>query len=507
MIRTGETRLSVEAVFDGKNHSASPDKKAEMLFQRILSPHGSGRGYVNGTLVPAKIMKENGALQVDIYGQNDHAFLRKKENQLDYLDAYADAWELRTETGRIAQELRKLIREKIDLETREKERAQKLDFLHYIIREIEEANLKPAEEKALHQQRNYLKNAERIKHLISEALQLAYIQDTSISPQLSKLQGLVLALSEFDPSLKETISSLDSFSIGIRELSDQLIRMQGKDDESSEGLEKVEERLSLIEKLKRKYGETTEDILAFLEKSRDEYDALTSSGEKLEELGAAIQQLFDSYKEKAAALWAARREGAARLEKDIEKEIGFLGMQKARVKIDLQSSLSTLTPDGKIRDTGTEEAEFLISPNPGEDPKPLRKIASGGELSRIMLGIKSIGKEREKGRTLIFDEIDAGIGGKIADFVAQKLRKLAASHQVLCITHLPQIASFARNHIKIDKRIIGERTYTSVRELNFKERVEEVARMMTGSRITETGLRTARELLERNSGTVLPFED
>ena len=507
MIRTGEEQLNVEAVFDGIDLAANPDKNTEILFQRILSAHGSGRGYVNGTLVPIKIMQENGERLVDVYGQNDHSFLRKKENQLDYLDAYAEAWEKRTETAQIAQDLRTLIREKNDLETREKEREQRLDFLQYIIREIEEADLKPDEEESLHQKRSYLKNAEKIKHLISEALQLSYMQDTSISPQLSKLQGLVLALCEFDPQLKEISSSLESFAIGMRELSDHLLRMENRDGESGEDLEKVEERLSLIEKLKRKYGDSAKEILVFLDKCRKEYETLISSGEKLEELGTAIRIAFDRYKTQAEALYVARQKGASRLEKEIENEIAFLGMQKARVRIDLQSALSELTPDDKIRDTGTEDVEFLISPNPGEDPKPLRKIASGGELSRIMLAIKAIGREQEKDRTLIFDEIDAGIGGKIADFVAQKLQKLAVSHQVLCITHLPQIASFAQNHIKIDKRIVGERTYTTVKELNFEERIEEVARMMSGSRITETGRETARELLERNSGSVLPFED
>ncbi|MCJ7679453.1 MAG: DNA repair protein RecN [Candidatus Aminicenantes bacterium] len=502
MIRTGEEQLSVEAIFDGTPLSPTAEEKAETLFQRILSTRGSGRGYVNGTLVPTKLLQKNGALLVDIYGQNDHAFLRKKENQMDYLDAYAEALDLRRETARIAQDVRKLIREKNDLVLREKEREQRLDFLRYIIHEIEEADLKPDEEASLHQERNLLKNAEKIKHLINEALQLSYLQDTSISPQLSKLQGLVLALSEFDLSLKDMLSSLDSFAIGIREMCDHLIRMQGRDGESSEGLERIEERLSLIEKLKRKYGESAKDILVFLNKSREEYETLITSSEKLEDLGVAINKSFCLYREKAEALCAARRNGAARLEKDIENEIGFLGMQKARVRIDLQSTLSELTPNDKIRDTGTEEVEFLISPNPGEDPKPLRKIASGGELSRIMLAIKSIGREQEQGRTLIFDEIDSGIGGKIADFVAQKLQKLAVAHQVLCITHLPQIASFARTHIKIEKKIVVDRTFTTVSELNFEERVEEVARMMSGSRVTESGLRTARELLERNSGSI-----
>jgi DNA repair protein RecN (Recombination protein N) len=186
------------------------------------------------------------------------------------------------------------------------------------------------------------------------------------------------------------------------------------------------------------------------------------------------------------------------LEKAVEKEIGILGMKKARFKIDIKSHVHGVDNIEKIKDTGTEEVEFLISPNPGEELRPLRKIASGGELSRIMLALKSIGKETESLKTLIFDEIDAGIGGKTAEFVAQKLQILAEKHQVICITHLPQIASFATHHYRIDKQVKKDRTYTIVKELTFEERVQEIARLLTGSRVTETALKNAKEMLIHN---------
>jgi len=215
----------------------------------------------------------------------------------------------------------------------------------------------------------------------------------------------------------------------------------------------------------------------------------------LSELEKEIAEKYFSYLSLTKKLAEKRKKSARILEKAVEKEISRLGMKRARFKIDINTQVHDAENIEKIRDSGTEELEFLISPNPGEELRPLRKIASGGELSRIMLALKSIGKETESLKTLIFDEIDAGIGGKTAEFVAQKLQNLAAHHQVICITHLPQIASFATHHYRIDKFVKKDRTYTIVKELSFKERIQEIARLLTGTRVTETALKNAKEML------------
>ncbi|MDH4217220.1 MAG: DNA repair protein RecN [Candidatus Aminicenantes bacterium] len=503
LIRTGKKETSVEAIFhfaQGKiNLEGFPsDQEDELFISRTISEQGTGRGYINGVLVPIKKLKSLRNDLIDIYGQNDHVFLRHVEYQLDYLDFYADAIPLRQQVAQTAQELRRLIRTKRELEARDKEREQRLDFLNFQIKEMEKAELCPEEEEELRQERNILKNAEKITLLIETALTLAYEQENSVSSLLSKLQNVVSDLSGFDRSLKPTEEAIAQFAITIDDFSDSLIKFKEKQTASPERLEKLEERLSLIENLKRKYGSSITEILSYLEKAKNEMQELSLSHEKLADLGREIENTFVQYKSLCHDLAEKRRKSARKLEKAVEKEIGILGMKKARFNIDIRSFPLEKENSEKIRDTGTEEVEFLISPNPGEEKKPLRRIASGGELSRIMLALKSIGKETETLKTLIFDEIDSGIGGKTAEFVAQKLRDLAKQHQVICVTHLPQIASFAVHHFRIDKKIEKERTFTLVKKLSFEERVEEIARLLTGSRITETALNNAREMLTHN---------
>ena len=499
MIRTGEKQTSVEAVFQALSESSSSEEEEETLLQRIQTEKGSGRGFYNGQMIPVKTMREYGEELVDIYGQNDHVFLRKPANQLDYLDSYAEAIPIREKVAGSAQNLRKLIRLKSDLESRESDRVQRQDYLHYMIKEIEDAELQPAEDTRLIQERHILKNTEKIAGLITESLEISYLNEHSISSQLSRLLHITQELSEFDKTFKETYSSLDQLSIAVQEFSEFLRGFKENQSSSPEKLESIEGRLSRLEALKRKYGQSIDEILEKLELSRKELQELESNQEKIEELAGKIEEQFEEYKFLTGQLLILRKERALELENAIEEEIGYLGMEKAQVKIVLNSHWKDLDLNGKIKDSGTEDIEFMISPNPGEEVKPLRKIASGGELSRIMLALKSIGKENDTFKTLIFDEIDAGIGGKVADFIAQKLKRLSQINQVICITHLPQIASFAEHHYRIDKHVREERTYTTIRRLSFSERVEEVARLISGTLITETALKNAREMLEQNA--------
>jgi DNA repair protein RecN (Recombination protein N) len=500
MIRTGEKQISVEAIFLSRQATLFSNKEnSEIFVQRILSGQGSGRGYFNGTLVPVKVLKERGNDLVDIYGQNDHVFLRKTENQLDYLDLYAETMLIRQEIELIAQELRRILREKCELENKEKERVQRLDFLQFQITEIEEAGLLSGEDEDILQERNILKNAEKINNLISESLNLSYDRENSILPQLSRLQEIIRELGEYHSFFNDIQKNMDQLSITVRELSDFLVTFKEKQSSSPEKLESIEERLSQIEKLKRKYGANINEILIHLEKCKSEQEDLSHSQEKLDELEISIREKTLDYYKIAEILRAERIKNARKLEQDIEREISFLGMTKAKVKIDIILMNDILS---NIKDKGTEDVEFLISPNPGEDLKPLRKIASGGELSRIMLALKSIGKEKGYSKTLIFDEIDSGIGGKIADFVALKLKSLAKENQVICITHLPQIASYAEHHYRIDKTIKNERTYTTITKLTLDERVEEIARLISGSHVTTTSCQNAREMLEQNASSL-----
>jgi DNA repair protein RecN (Recombination protein N) len=503
IIRTGKKETSIEAVFQLAPSSVDlkdfpSDQQNEVFISRTISSSGTGRGYINGVLVPFKKIKSFKNNLVDIYGQNDHVFLRHSEYQLDYLDFYADAIALRQKVSETAHILRRFLREKKGLEARLREREQRLDFLNFQINEIEKAKLQSEEEDHLRQERRLLKNAEKISQLIEESLSLTYEKEASISSLVSKLQNLVAELTSYDKSFKTAEEAIGQFAITMGDFSDSLLKFKEKHESSPEKLEKLEERLSLIETLKRKYGNSIPEILQYMDQAKKEVQELSVSHEKLSELNEQIENTFTQYKALCQNLAEQRKECAQHLEKTVEIEISYLGMKRARFKIVLDTYPLEKEHIEKIRDKGTEEVEFLISPNPGEDIKPLRKIASGGELSRIMLALKSIGKETETLKTLIFDEIDSGIGGKTAEFVARKLRDLAKHHQVVCITHLPQIASFATHHYRIEKKIEKNRTFTKVKKLSFEERVEEIARLLTGSRITETALKNAREMLEHS---------
>ncbi|UCC41177.1 MAG: DNA repair protein RecN [Candidatus Aminicenantes bacterium] len=503
MIRTGKKEVSVEAIFQPpkdmiRSSDLLTDLENEMFVQRSIAEEGAGKGYINGILVPIKKMKEMSIGLVDIYGQSDHVFLRNPEYQLNYLDHYAGAISLRREISRNGQELRKLIREKRELENKEREREQRLDFLAFQIKEIEKTQLKQGEDEGLLHERNIFKNAEKISSLVDEALNISYNQENSISPLLSKLQSIVSELRSYDKAFKETEETLNEFAITIREFSDFLIKFKDRQAAAPEKLEKLEERLSQIEKLKRKYGNSINDILSHLKNAKEEYKILSTSQEKLTDLGVEIKDKYSQYKMNAGKLSESRTKFGRELEKNIEKEISLLGMKKARFKIKINSIPLSADTMEKAKDSGIDEVEFLISPNPGEELRPLRKIASGGELSRVMLALKTLGKEREELKTLIFDEIDSGIGGKTAEFVAQKLKELSKHHQVICITHLPQIASFATHHYNIGKTVRKERTFTTVKKLSFEERVSEISHLLAGTHITKATLQNAREMLIHN---------
>ncbi|MEN6560638.1 MAG: DNA repair protein RecN [Acidobacteriota bacterium] len=501
LVRTGKAEAFVEAVFDVTglplDLAGLPEPEdGELLVQRSVTDQGSGKAFVNGVLVPVRRLRELGPQLIDIYGQNDHIFLLHLENHLAYLDETLGAPGLVRDAARTAQELRRLLQEQRELQGREKEREQRLDFIAYQLKEIEAAGLKPGEDDALLREREILRNAEKIAGLVDKALDLAYTGEDSLVPRLARLKSVLADLAAYEESFGEFRPGLQDAAILLQDAADLLVRFRDRRAGAPDNAEEVEERLSVIEKLKRKYGGSVEAVLAHGESLRRERAGLESGQERLQELEAAIGSKFDEYARTAALLGAERKKAADRLGRTIEKEIGLLGMAKARFEVRLETRTPSLEDPSTIRDQGAEDAEFLLSPNPGEDLRPLRRIASGGELSRMMLALKAAGKDREGQQTLIFDEVDAGIGGKTAEFIARKLDQLAARHQVICITHLPQIASAAAHHFSVDKRVEKERTFTGVRRLGREERIEEIARLVAGSRLTEASRQIAREMLD-----------
>jgi DNA repair protein RecN (Recombination protein N) len=503
LIRTGKREAVIEAVFRlpagvRLADETPPAEADELLIQRHIAQEGTGKAYVNGVLVPVRKLRDLGQGLVDIYGQNDHVFLLQIENHRRYLDEYLGLGPLVDEVGALSRTLRSLVREKAELESRRREREQRLDFLDFQIKEIGDAGLRPGEWEELAAERHILKNAEKISGLIARSLDLADLAEGSASATLAALREAIRELGHYDQSLSAFEEPLGEAAITVRELADGLVKLKEGQSLGPERLEEIEGRLSTIEKLKRKYGETVEAVLAHLEKAREEHADLARSEEKLADIDARIGRAAQDYMTAAGRLSRRRSEGGRKLAAEVEKEIAVLAMKKARFRVNLETLPTDTFDAATARDSGLDGVEFLISPNPGEEIRPLRKIASGGELSRIMLAIKTVGKERGALRTLIFDEIDSGIGGKTAECIAGKLRDLAGRHQVICITHLPQIASFASHHFRIEKAVDRERTFTTVSELDFAARVEEIARLLSGSRITPTAVENARELLLHN---------
>ncbi len=505
LVRTGRAEALVEAVFDVSGERLDLEglpgpEDGELLVQRSVTAQGAGKASVNGVLVPVRRLREIGGRLIDIYGQNDHVFLLHLENHLAYLDAALDDPALVRDTARAAQDLRRLLQEKRDLEAREKEREQRLDFIAYQAGEIESAGLKPGEDESLLRERDILRDAGKIAGLVDRALDVAYLGEDSLVPRLARLRSLLGELGAYDASFGDFRAGLEEAAILLQDAADALVRFKDRRAEAPEDPEAVEERLSVIEKLKRKHGGTIEAVLARGEELRRERAALEGGRDRLQELGSAIEARFADYAGLAARLGAARRRAAGALGRAIEKEIALLGMSKARFEVRLTPVPPSIEDPATVRDQGAEDAEFLLSPNPGEELRPLRRIASGGELSRMMLALKSAGRDREDRKTLIFDEIDAGIGGRTAEFIARKLGQLAARHQVVCITHLPQIAAAAAHHFHVDKRVEKDRTFTAARRLGTEERIEEIARLVAGSRLTEASRQTAREMLEGTPG-------
>ncbi len=496
-VRTGASEASVEALFEAPPGTL-PFPGAEgdgILVQRQIPAQGTGKAYVNGVLVPARALKDAGAAVADIYGQNDHVFLLHLESHRGYLDAFLDAQSLRDDVARAARELRSALRQKQELEARSRDRAQRLDLLAFQIREIETAGLKPGEDDELFQTREVLKNSGKIAALIDQAIDLSYAGEESLLPLLSRLKAVLKDLAPYEPSVPGSLRTVEEFAIFLDELARGLMRFKDGNPGGPESLEAVEERLDAIDKLKRKYGPGIPEILAHLDAIRAEEKGLVAGRERLEELDFEVARSFEAYVDGAGRLSALRTGRAPELERLVEKEIALLGMKKASFKAEVRPGPASLSDPSSIRDEGIDEVEFLISPNPGEELRPLRRIASGGELSRVMLALRSLGKGAEPARTLIFDEIDAGIGGRTAEAVAAKLKSLARRHQVLCITHLPRIAASAAHHFRVEKSVERSRTFTTVQELGPEERVEEVARLISGTSVTEASLQSAREMI------------
>jgi len=512
LIRSGFQEAVVEAAFELNSHGAGEvtallseqgiemDPGGDLIVRRVLSSSGKNKVYINGSLANLATLAAVGANLADIHGQHEHQSLLSLERQMEMLDTFGGLDTLRDEVTAEYRRLFDIRKDLAELQEGERDRAQREDLLRYQKNEIEAAQLKPGEGEELENAQKVLANAEKLAILSAMVDEVLYSSDGSALANLKKAINGLKDVVEIDSSLAGALDLCESGRAQIEEAAREVASYHNRAESDPQRLEQIGDRLDLIQKLKKKYGNTIEEILDFGAKAAAALERMERSTEEIEKLKSGIQVIKFGLTDKANQLTKKRRAAARELEKKVEAELDHLGMKRTTFTLKITQEPGGDTFDGlKLGPRGVDRVEFLISPNAGEEPRSLAKIVSGGELSRIMLALKSILVEGDGIPTLVFDEVDAGIGGAVAEEVGKKLKRVAKKRQVFCITHLPQIASMAGSHYGVTKSVKKERTSTEVRLLNKQERVEEIARMLGGKTITEATVKHAEEMIERGT--------
>jgi DNA repair protein RecN (Recombination protein N) len=513
IIRSHEDEGVVEALFDC---SANPqirqllqEKGIEaddtIVIKRILSRKDKGKVYLNGHLATLQMISLIAEELLNIYGQHQHQVLRKVENHLDILDEFGGMLPLRGEFQGAYKGQRGLARHLQELKADKERGEHDRDLWTFQLKEIEAARLRPGEEEELKQERNLLKNAQRLVQLAGASERMLYSEGGAIIEKLGMVERDMEALAALDPAAAPLKGTISSALLQLDEIAGQLKGYLAKVDMDPNRLEDIESRFDELQRLKRKYkADTVEEIIAYKGRIERGVQGTADLDAEIALLERQAKEGEDKVQAVAARLSQGRMEAARRLKQEIEGELATLAMERTTFEVqmtEVRAGGDTVEVAGmSVGPQGAEEVEFLISPNIGEEPRPLSKIASGGELSRIMLAIKKILTKGTHDQTLVFDEVDAGIGGQTAEVVGHTLRDLARYHQILCVTHLPQIAAFGSTHYHVAKREVDGRTITSVERLQGDTVVEELARMLGGTGITAATRTHAHEMVERARG-------
>jgi len=506
MIRTGETRARVAGIFDVREQTAirrllEPSgleaEEGELLVEREILASGKSRAFVGSRPVSVSLLKDLAPFLADIHGQHDQQLLFSPDAQREMLDAFGNHRELVEKIDAVFGQWRATGSELEELEHTEQEKLRLLDLWSFQRKEIESAALEPGEESALENERRVLNNVQRLEEAATAAYTAVYDGPESAQSLVRVAAKRVEELARIDASLDPLREHLKAADLSLQEVSYSLRDYLGKLEANPGRLEEVELRLATIDKLKRKYGQSVPDILGFLAEVRRQIETVETAGERMEALRKRQRSLAGEYESLAADLSARRHAAARKLEKRVEEELAQLAMERTVFRV--QIGPAPWSADGADR------VEFLVSPNVGEEPRSLEKVASGGEISRIALALMTClaGPARVKGdgpvRTLVFDEVDAGVGGGAAEGVGRRLKRLAATNQVLCVTHLPQIASFADHHYRVEKLESAGRTVALMAELDGPGRTREVGRMLSGQKLTPEALKNAEQLIKMSN--------
>ena len=494
MIRTGSTKASVRGVFTQVPElpwfqENGVEYDPETVIQREVYLDGKNVCRVNGSLVSVSILRKLGVQLINIHGQHDSASLFDENNHLILLDAFSGNEPLRREYGEKYETYTQLQRQIASLTMDEGEKLRKMEMLRYQIQEIEKAKLTPGEDETLEQRRKLLQNSEKISDNLHDAVNAVYGgEDTDgAASLLGEAERSLSRLSRFSEDFTELHQRVADLMYQVQDVAEELRIARDDLSYSADELEEIESRLDVIHRLRKKYGATCQDILDYKEKASQELDEIVFSDDHLERLKAQCEKAKEAAWEAAKRLRQSREAGAQVLSRQILSELAQLDMPK--VQFQCQFSQTNLTA------SGADLVAFYMSANAGEALKPLSKVASGGELARIMLAMKNVLAQQDQVATLIFDEVDTGVSGRAAQKVAEKLRSVSQNKQVLCVTHLPQLAALATTHFLIAKEERDGRTYTSVTPLDKEGRKRELARIIGGAIITETTLKSAEEML------------
>jgi DNA repair protein RecN (Recombination protein N) len=496
-IRSGAKAAEVQAFFDIEEapvlDKLGIDGSEGVIIRRIISGNGKGRAYINDTLTNVKSLEEFGRYLVDIHGQHDHQRLTSTEKQLEFIDSFGKLDDLTGDYRKTYHEFNAVGEELRRLKEQAKERAHRIDLLRFQVKEIIEANVTRGEIADLEEQRKILFNSTKLRELCEEAYSLLYEGERSVVDSINTIIKHLRTISGYDTSSEEPLDLLNSASPLVSDAAATIRDMREKYDADPERLDAVEKRLDTLRSLQKKYGETEEEVLEYLNKAKTDLENLEHSDERIEELSSRIDTLKRDLKNKAKKISNKRKTAAEKVQKLVSEQLGELAFRKATFEVDVDQRKDE---NGEIifGPGGSDAVEFLFSANASEPPKPLKKVASGGELSRVMLAIKSVFAAIDDTPIMVFDEIDAGIGGKTAMSVGDALKALSLRHQVLCITHLAQIASKADMHMSIEKNQKEKKVDIDVKLLEGENRVKEIARMLSG-KVTPTSLKHSEELL------------
>jgi len=492
LVRTGESQASIEALFERAD-------RAELVVRREITSQGRSRSFVNGALATATALRGLSEQLVELHGQHEHQALLDPLAHLPLLDEYARLEPLASRVSTAWQRVR-ITREQLDRSRMdEREKAARLDLIAFQLSEIEKAAPRADEDEELAATKQVLANAERLRRLCDESYATLYESDQAVLAGLGGIWKRVGELATIDPQFSSYLEARDGIKSQLEDLAFFLRDYAAGVDASPGRLQQVEDRLALLERLKRKYGHTLQDVIERGVGLARERDLLSSATAHVDDLRRELDAASTDYLDVARQLSEARRAAAVTFAAALEAGLAELAM--GRTRFEVRFNRDALVPDS-WGERGIDQAEFFVSPNPGEDLRPLARIVSGGELSRVMLALKTLAAGNQTGKTLIFDEVDAGIGGRVADVVGGRLSDLGGRFQVLCITHLPQIAARASTQFRIEKDVRRNRTVTSVSRLDASARVDEIARMIGGATVSDAVRASAREMLGSGGGSV-----